>query len=69
MVVHFGFDGLYFAPAVRVGGAFPVTYISETPAEWAVLLGSSVILLWAAARALRLVRAAVLPYDDRQGCR
>ena len=31
--VHFGFDLLYFAPVVLATGAFPLTYISTTPAE------------------------------------
>lgn len=66
VAIHFAFDGLYFAPVVLATGAFPVTYICGMPSEWAALIGSSVVLLWAAAWAVRLVVGGVLPYDDGQ---
>lgn len=62
--VHFGFDLLYFAPVVLATGAFPLTYISTTPAEWAPAVASTVVLLWPAAWALGIARRGVLPYDD-----
>lgn len=64
--VHFGFDLLYFAPVVLATGAFPLTYISTTPAEWAPAVASTVVLLWPAAWALGIARRGVLPYDDDQ---
>ena len=64
--VHFGFDLLYFAPVVLTTGAFPLTYISTTPAEWASAVASTVVLLWPAAWALGIARRGVLPYDDDQ---
>ncbi len=64
--VHFGFDLLYFAPVVLATGAFPLTYISTTPAEWASAVASTVVLLWPAAWALGIARHGVLPYDDDQ---
>ena len=67
--VHFGFDLLYFAPVVLATGAFPLTYISTTPAEWAPAVASTVVLLWPAAWALGIARRGVLPYDDDQDCR
>lgn len=64
--VHLGFDLLYFAPVVLATGAFPLTYISTTPAEWAPAVASTVVLLWPAAWALGIARRGVLPYDDDQ---
>ena len=64
--IHFGFDVLYFAPVVLATGAFPLTYISATPADWTAAAVSAVVLLWPAARALGIARRGMLPYDDDQ---
>lgn len=64
--VHFGFDVFYFAPAVLSGGAFPLTYLGASAAEWAAAGLSAMILLWPAAWALGLARCGVIPYDDDQ---
>ncbi len=66
IAVHGAFDLLYFGPGVLVTGAFPLTYICASPAEWAALGASVVVLLCPAALAWRAMARGVLPYDDDQ---
>ncbi len=66
IAVHGAFDLLYFGPSVLATGAFPLTYICASPAEWAALGASVVVLLCPAALAWRAMARGVLPYDDDQ---
>lgn len=66
IAVHGAFDLLYFGPGVLAMGAFPLTYICASPAEWAALGASVVVLLCPAALAWRAMARGVLPYDGDQ---
>lgn len=66
IAVHGAFDLLYFGSGVLATGAFPLTYICASPAEWGALGASVVVLLCPAALAWRTMARGVLPYDDDQ---